>query len=382
MIGKYNSLEFSLYIHIPFCSRKCDYCHFYVVPDRPLYHTLLLEGIRAEWNKIKFQFQKLNCVSIYFGGGTPSLLTISELEKILSMIRQDISLDKDIEITIEANPEKIEASQVQEWARLGINRVSIGVQSFDPINLKHLSRQHDESQAAKAVYTCVENGIDNVSIDLMYDLPSQTLSQWEHTLRVATSLPITHLSLYNLTIEPHTVFHKYRNTILPKIPADSVSTSMYMMACQVLEEHSLHQYEISAFAKSNLFSRHNTGYWKARQFWGMGPSAFSYWNGSRFKNIANLHRYRQQLLVGGDCVDFRETLNLQDRIKELLAVQIRLVEGIDLTAFQQNHGKLGQETFQAISSLEQQALVVFEQDRLHLTPRGRLFYDTVAIELI
>lgn len=374
----------SIYIHIPFCTHKCAYCHFYVLPDKDPFKAQLQTGLKQEW-KLRLPLLQSNdnqIVSIYFGGGTPSLLGASAIGEILNWIRSDISLSEDAEITLEANPENISRTLMEEYAKVGINRVSIGIQTFDPQLLKILERLHTSHRAMESIWQTAEAGIFNISIDLMYDLPHQTLLHWRHTLNEVQKLPITHLSLYNLTIEPHTAFFKNQHLLAKQLPKEEESLEMYQMAIDLLGSYGLHQYEISAFCKNNLQSRHNVGYWTAREFLGFGPSAFSYWDGKRFRNIANLNKYCKLLEEGRIPVDFHEELLPEAHIRELLTIQLRLLEGVNLVSFQEHHGSIDQDTLAVIEKLKSQDFIVQRGPVVALTGRGILFYDTVASELI
>jgi oxygen-independent coproporphyrinogen-3 oxidase len=373
-----NSQSFSLYFHIPFCTRKCDYCHFFVLPDKEAFKIQYMESLEQEWCLRLSELTRKNLESIYFGGGTPALLGPERVHSILKWIKKAFPVSDSIEITLEANPENITLELMQAYKKAGINRVSIGIQTlYDPL-LKTLGRTHSASKALEAVHATVQAGISNISIDLMYDLPDQKLSIWESTLQQAVKLPITHLSLYNLTIEPHTVFFKHKEDLAKRVPDTESSLAMYEIAVDILQAAGLKQYEISAFAKDNFYSRHNTGYWTGRPFMGFGPSAFSYWHGKRFKNVSHLNNYSRQLNEGKFPVDFEEELDLEAKSRELLAIQLRLLEGVDLA----NFTKLHQETLKALEKLEQQEFICRDKNRIKLTRRGILFYDTVATELI
>lgn len=375
--------EFGLYFHIPFCNKKCDYCHFYVIPNKDDFKLQLMEGLRLEWQKRLPAIQGKRLVSVYFGGGTPFLLGPEFTSEILGWVQESFPFAiHRPEVTMEANPENITYDLMRAYALAGINRVSIGVQSLDDSLLVGLTRQHSAQHAADTVRISADAGISNISIDLMYDLPHQTLGMWEKTLVESTKLPITHLSLYNLTIEPHTAFHKYRKRLEPFLPPEETSAQMYVMAKEVLEESGLKQYEISAFAREGKFSIHNTGYWMARPFLGLGPSAFSYWEGKRFRNVANLSKYLRALKSDESPVDFDEELSPEARRRELLFVQLRLRQGVDIRAFESRHGHLEQETKETLSKLTGEGFFEQNGNVIALTWQGMLFYDTVAADLI
>jgi len=366
----------SLYFHIPFCTKKCSYCHFYVLPDKEPLKQTLMEGFKLEWESLKNHLADKEVETIYFGGGTPSLLAPSYIKEILSWI----PFKKGIEITLEVNPETASKELMQEYLQAGITRVSIGVQTFDNKLLKMLGRLHLASKAKEAVFAAFDAGIENISIDLMYDLPEQTLAAWEETLKETVLLPISHLSLYNLTIEPHTLFFKQKEAIEKLLPDEETSLKMYEMASDILTEK-LTQYEISAFSKPGMHSHHNVGYWTGRSFFGLGPSAFSYYKNRRFQNIANLKIYHQKLLKNESPVDFEEELEPIERRRELLAINMRLMEGVDLKKFQERHGTLDEETFKTVQKLQESGLII-KDPVLKLTKRGILLYDSVATDII
>lgn len=342
-----------------------------------------MDGLSLEWKQITPLINGCKVQSIYFGGGTPWLMGADNIKKILALVNETIDFSTEaVEITLEANPENVTQEGMQAYADAGINRVSIGIQSLDQELLKKLSRQHTAEKAIEAVYMAQDCGIDNISVDLMYDLPNQTLSTWESTLKKARELPITHLSLYNLTIEPHTVFYKHKNKLLKQIPDPSASLLMYEMAVELLEEGKLHQYEISAFARDKKHSIHNTGYWLARPFIGLGPSAFSDWDGARFQNVANLSRYCKALKEGVRPVDFYEKLDKQSRNRELLTIQMRLLEGVNLESFESRHSKIEADTLATLNNLEKEGYLSLSNGLAKLTKQGILFYDTVASELV
>lgn len=374
--------EISLYFHIPFCKRKCDYCHFYVIPEHEDQKSLLLKGFQAELALYGPSLKNKRIVSLYFGGGTPSLFGPERIAKVIDTVTTYCPILPSAEITLEANPENITQDLMQAYADAGINRVSIGIQTLDSGLLNILGRLHDPKIALQAIHATYRAGLHNISIDLMYDLPKQTLEQWNATLTTIQTLPLQHLSLYNLTIEPHTLFFKKQDTLRPLLPDEETSLTMYMTAREKLEEVGLKQYEISAFARPGAESRHNAGYWMGRPFLGFGPSAFSYWQGKRFRNIAHLKRYCQLLEAGQFPIDFEEKLDPEAHRRELLVIQLRMCQGVSLDVFTQEHGEIDIETMAVLQSLIQEDFLMQRQGRIFLTERGILFYDTVAAELI
>jgi oxygen-independent coproporphyrinogen-3 oxidase len=358
----------SLYFHIPFCRRKCPYCHFYVVPQTKSFQEILLQALKQEWNLYQPLIQGKKIVSVYFGGGTPFLFGPDAIEEILSWINPT-----DAEITLEANPEDVSFETMKPFQQIGINRVSIGVQSLDDPTLQMLGRHHTAEAAKEAVLATAKTGIDNITIDLMYEIPTQKLSGWITTLHEALTLPIRHLSLYNLTFEPQTVFFKKRASLTPLLPTADESLQMLNTAVEILQTR-LKRYEISAFAESGFESRHNTGYWEGRPFLGFGPSAFSDWEGRRYRNICDLKKYSEALANKQSPVDFEEKLSPLASLHERLAVRLRLLKGIQTTDYPVDP--------QLYQTLQDKGWVEVQDTTARLTKTGLLFYDSVAETII
>jgi len=372
----------SLYFHIPFCKRKCDYCHFYVIPDEENAKQQLEDSFQLEWKLLQPLLSNKRIVTLYFGGGTPSLFGPQRIAALIDLIQNSCEIHPDAEITLEANPENASMEIMQAYAEAGINRVSIGIQTLDSELLTLLGRLHSPETALNAIHNTFHVGIDNITIDLMYDLPKQTLDHWQTTLTLIQDLPIKHLSLYNLTIEPHTIFFKKHDQLRPFLPNEETSLEMYEMAIERLENRGLHRYEISAFAKPGFESRHNLGYWIGRPFLGLGPSAFSYWEGKRFRNIAHLNRYSQLLKSGQLPRDFEEKLEPDAHLRELFVIHLRLRKGVDCNEFFSNHGSLDTTTQMIVRRLIEEGFLCMNGTHLLLTQKGVLFYDLVASELI
>ncbi|MBS0621288.1 MAG: radical SAM family heme chaperone HemW [Verrucomicrobia bacterium] len=367
--------EISLYFHIPFCSKKCPYCHFFVLPDQANLKEKFVKALHQELALRLPLIEGKKIVSIYFGGGTPTKLPPKAFQSILEALPP---LGSDVEITLETNPEDVSLPLIQEFKSLGINRISMGVQSLDDAELQTLGRQHSAIKALSAIETIQGAGISNLSIDLMFELPGQTLASWERTLARLTTLPIAHLSLYNLTFEPHTQFFKKQKALLPRLPPQEERLTMLESAISHLTAIGLERYEISAFARSGAYSRHNTGYWVGRPFLGLGPSAFSYWEGERFSNVSHLGKYAESLQNGAFPVDFRETLPPEKALRELLAIALRLTCGVNLSTF----SSLPLNLQATCDQLIQRGWLYRQGETLRLTSQGQLFYDAVATELV
>jgi oxygen-independent coproporphyrinogen-3 oxidase len=370
--------DVSLYIHVPFCTHKCPYCHFYsVIDDEGLknqYVNALCQEIER-WRDTIFQRE---IVSVYFGGGTPFLLGPTRLERLMNLF----PLQNSTEITIEANPETTTPSLLLAYRALGVNRLSIGAQSFSDQYLKTLHRAHSSDQTRKVLDEALTAGWNNISIDLMFDLPGMELSTWENTLEEACHLPIQHISLYNLVIEPKTAWFRNKEAIQSLMPKEEVSTQMIQSAWTITQSHGFAQYEISAFAKDGFYSRHNVGYWQGREFLGFGPSAFSFFGNSRFSNIANLKKYCQAIEQNTTTVETSEEIAPQQRLREMVAVGLRMNNGISLSSLEERWGPANQELTSTLHRLVSLELLEQHHDTFRLTNRGRLVYDAIAVEII
>jgi oxygen-independent coproporphyrinogen-3 oxidase len=373
----------SLYFHIPFCSKKCPYCHFFVLPDEERFKKPFLSALLKEFQMRLPNLLGKRIVSIYFGGGTPTKWAPENYEVLLDAIRgSGVEVAIDCEITLEANPEDITLDLMRRFQALGINRVSIGVQSLIASDLVLLGRSHPAGRCVKAVQEVYAAGMGNISIDLMFELPMQTLKSWKQCLSAVSRLPITHLSLYNLTFEPHTVFFKKRDQLTAQLATQEERLEMLQIAVESLEAMGLNRYEISAFAKRGLHSRHNTGYWTGRPFLGFGPSAFSYWEGARFSNFAHFNAYLTSLNQSQFPLDFEEKLNFPFNLQELLAVGLRLVAGVNMSHFERRYGSLPKDLKKKLQALIDKGWLCQEGNHVKLTPSGQLFYDSVASEII
>jgi len=315
--------------------------------------------------------------SIFFV--SPSLFPISYIKEILDAL--PFSLEG-VEITLEGNPDHMAKEDFKALLEAGVNRLSLGVQSLESTLLLHLGRTHTEQRASQCVFDAADAGFKNISIDLMYDIPHLTLPLWEKTLKKAAELPITHLSLYNLTLEPGTPFGRKEKEIKKSLASEEESLLMYEKAQEILSEGGLLPYEIAAFAKEGFHSRHNTGYWLSRPFLGLGPSAFSFYNFERWQNIAQFQPYIDFVGQGVSPITFREKLSFDASLREILAIHLRLLEGIALADFEEKFGIIDGETKKILNSLSEQGFLHSEGGRIFLTKKGILFYDSVAEEII
>lgn len=350
-----------------------------MLPNKDSFKEELLESLLIEIELRRPLLKESQIKSIYFGGGTPALVGPKYIETILNALNIPL---QDIEITLELNPENHSLELLKGYRDVGVNRLSIGVQSFDPSLLKKLGRSHSVQDVHEALQNASLAGFTNISIDLMYDLPKQSLPIWKRTLEKALSYPITHLSLYNLSIEKETVFYKYRNQIRKEMPAEELSLSLFHEACKSLKEKGFEAYEISAFCKDGAYSRHNVGYWLQRPHLGFGPSAFSLLKPKRFQNVKNLKKYSELLNKKKLPIDFKEELKQEAFLRESLALHLRLIKGFDLSLFQKRFGVFSGELSAVIELLKKRGWIKHNQNTLSLTEEGLLYHDSVASELV
>ena len=359
-----------IYVHIPFCRKKCPYCHFAVRSTQETAINSYIRTLRQEWHHRKELFEEIS--SLYFGGGTPSILSQSQFEKVFQIFPECNS-----EITLEANPEDVTYEKMLFYKELGINRVSIGVQSLSEKRLIEIGRGHSAKDAINAIEATLKAGIKKISIDLMYDLPNQTFDEWKESVDRASSLDVSHISLYNLVFEPGARYYKDRHAIKQLMPSGDDSTKMLEYAINSFEDRGFYRYEISAFAKDGCQAVHNVSYWKAIPFIGVGPSAFSYHNGKRFRNSLHQKKWQTEIEAGIEAVDFEEELTYPNNVHELLAIELRMIDGVDLLKFDLPEG-----THFKINQLIDSGYLQKNGPKTALTKRGTLFYDTVASELI
>lgn len=355
----------SLYFHFPFCSHRCPYCHFLVLSNKRGHKEKFLSALLKEWELRLSLIEGRKILSIYFGGGTPTLF-VEGIQAILTRLRPSC------EITVEANPEDITLDLVGCLKDIGVNRISIGVQSFNNALLRYLGRTHDSKGARQAVLSAWSAGIQNISIDLMYDIPYQTCKIWEESIVQACALPITHLSLYNLVFEPHTVFYNRRKALVSTLPTQEMSVKMIHFACIYCEKMGLHRYEISSFGEPSI---HNSGYWNGREFLGFGPSAFSYMGGKRFCNTSDFNTYLLMLEKGNVPIDFEEQLDPLASLHERLIIGLRLMKGVEIDSFPPV-------TKEILVELEREGLLIYDKPHLFLSEKGCLFYDSIAERLV
>jgi oxygen-independent coproporphyrinogen-3 oxidase len=315
-----------IYIHIPFCRKRCHYCDFFKSTDLSQ-KVRLLGGLKKELEIRSPELDSEEIQTIYLGGGTPSVLLLDEQADLLKTIRLNYSVAGNAEITMEANPDDLSQAKLTALREIGYNRLSMGVQSFAESDLKLMNRRHGVMQAVQSVKWARSAGFKNISIDLIYGLPNQTLEEWERNVRIAVELNVEHISAYNLTYHEGTVFYdQLKKGILKELP-DELSLQQFELLIRILKEAGFEHYEISNFCKSGLYSQHNSAYWKNKKYLGIGPSAHSFNLTSRRWNVSSIEKYLQGI---ENDQPFSETefLTEQDRYNDYIITGLRTIWGI------------------------------------------------------
>lgn len=368
-----------IYIHIPFCRKACHYCDFHFSTDLA-YIDRMVNAISTEITLRKGELKE-SISTIYFGGGTPSVLKENHLEKLLKGIEQNYILNDSIEITLETNPDDIDKESLTSWKKLGINRLSIGIQSFIEEDLEWMNRSHTVEQAKKAVLLARELGFNNITIDLIYGIPNLSASDWESNLNLAVQLNPDHISAYCLTIEPKTVFgHRYKKGEMKAINDEDASDQFIVMR-NLLAQQGFAQYEVSNFSKSGFESKHNSSYWQGKNYFGFGPSAHSYDGKTRRWNVSNNFNYLKGIEEGADYFE-EEELSDKDKLNETIMISLRTIRGIDLSLLESNFKLEKKEELisKAKKYLDSKHLTI-EESNLKATETGLLLIDKISAEL-
>lgn len=369
-----------IYLHIPFCKQACTYCNFHFTTSLR-YKDDLVKALASEAEAEKGYLNGETVNTIYFGGGTPSLLAIADLGLLLSDLKKHYAVAPDAEITLEANPDDVTKEAVQQWKSLGINRLSIGIQSFFEEELRWMNRAHTATQAKACIEASYAAGIDNLSIDLIYGSPLLTDEMWEQNVQTAIDYNIRHLSCYALTVEEKTPLHK--NIVQHKtLDVDSDGQArQFLQLMYWLRAAGYEHYEVSNFAKPGFRSRHNSSYWKGTSYLGLGPSAHSFNGTERRWNISNNNVYVKTLRDGAPKREV-EVLTPAQQLNETIMISLRTMEGIDLTrigkAWGEEERKRLEKNFQKYVN---SGLVQFNNRHAQLTDEGMLRADGIAADL-
>ena len=372
-----------IYIHIPFCKQACHYCDFHFSTSMKKKDEMVLALAKElQLRKDEFQFDaEFPCIeTIYFGGGTPSVLTVKEIQLLIDTVRQNYPVSQNPEITLEANPDDLSEENLSAFDAIGINRLSIGIQSFFEEDLKLMHRAHDSVQAKKCLELATRY-FDNISLDLIYGIPGMTNERWRQNIETALSFGIPHISSYALTVEPKTALNKLIQTGKVDAPKDEVAQEHFMILVETLVANGLVHYELSNFGKENYFSRNNSAYWLGKKYLGIGPSAHSYDGVSRSWNVANNALYLKAI-QNGELPREVELLSQEDRYNEYIMTGLRTIWGVSLIRIEQEFGS------DYLNYLKQQSqkfihdgLLIITDGILKPTLKGKFLTDGIASDL-
>lgn len=366
-----------IYLHVPFCRKACHYCDFHFSTTMKG-KSEMLQAMGRELEKRKEYLRGEKVSTIYFGGGTPSLLTSDEINRLTDEITRWHELSDEVEFTLEANPDDLTKEKIQQLRGTSVNRLSIGIQSFRDADLQWMNRAHTASQSDYAVKLAQDAGFSNITIDLIYSIPGMTNETWKQNLQNAIDLDVDHISAYSLTVEPRTYFgHLEKKGLLKSFPQES-SQDQFLLMNRILSENGFEHYEVSNFARPGCRSKHNTSYWEGKTYLGIGPSAHSFDGESRQWNVANNAIYVRSV-QGNEAYLERELLDERSRLNEYIMTGLRTSHGINLDDITQKFGiDLMSINSESIQDLIRNGKMVHEDSVLKLTVHGYLLADRIA----
>ena len=384
LFQKRNKAPLGIYIHIPFCRSKCAYCDFYSLPCQARNEELMqryLKALCAHIRECGALAPRHKVDTIYFGGGTPSFLGSAGLSTILAAVRRSFDVDANAEITFEANPDSVHSKLLSRLRNEGFNRVSLGIQCDDDRILETIGRPHTFEQARQAMAKIRRAGFTNVSVDLIYGLPGQSLAGWKQTVEHVLELQPEHISCYGLKLEEGTPLcenqHRYH------LPDDDSQADMYLAAVDLLTARGFRQYEISNFARKGLYSRHNMKYWMGSEYLGFGPSASSDFAGQRFTMVRDIEAYIEGIRTGGQVIEEQEEIPLRERAGEYIMLRLRTLNGISGEDYERRFRLPFAPLEKELEKQQQFSLASKSPDgRWRLTPKGWLVSNTIISDLL
>lgn len=369
-----------IYLHIPFCKKACHYCDFHFSTS-PQYKDQMLSSLRNEIILRTPYLAKENIETIYFGGGTPSVLSADEIHSLIDEITSRFEVRNDAEITLEANPDDLNAQKVKELRQTPVNRFSIGVQSFFDEDLKWMNRAHNSNEAESSVKRVQDAGFENITVDLIYGFPLLNEVKWNQNIQKLIDFQIPHISSYSMTVEPKTALASFIKKGKEQAMNESQSSAQFLTLIKRLTEAGFDHYEISNFAKPGMYSRHNSNYWEGVNYLGIGPSAHSFNGESRQWNIANNHRYIQEIQQNKIPAE-SEYLTPENRINEYIMTSLRTSKGLSLGLIAERFGSdYYQSIRKGIEELSDKNWLEITDQKVILSLEGKLFADHIASEL-
>ncbi len=374
-----------IYVHIPFCISKCRYCNFYSVGEfpavpQPYVDALIADAVlhSSDWKTVEFD-------SVYFGGGTPSLLSVEQLSRILNVLREKYRIADRAEITLECNPATVKKESLSEIRRIGVNRLSVGVQSLDSRDLLLLGRKHTPVDSLKLLHDAAEAGFENLSADLIIGIPGQSQQSFEWTITNLSDL-VDHISAYMLSIEVGTELGRMVDEGRIAEPSEHRLVFLYNLASQLLEERGFERYEISNWCRWGKRSRHNLNYWLRGDYLGIGAGAHSHRNGRRFARITDWRRYVDRILSGDDATEFSEALSEEEKITEEIGLRLRISDGLDiafLTERLKRSNLCDLDDFLArIDSLCKSGYLISKEGRVLVSSKGAVVENEIVTYLL
>ena len=381
ILGRKHKIPLGIYIHVPFCRSKCSYCDFYSMANRdPKTFDTYVSTVCAHIKEAGNLAPGYQVDTVYFGGGTPTHLGAEGLATILTAVRRYFDVAADAEITFEANPDSVTDKLLSRLRSEGFNRVSLGIQTDDDTILEKIGRPHNYAQASAAAQRIRRAGFDNLSVDLIYGLPNQTLNGWIETLQHVLTLRPEHVSCYGLKVEPGTPLDRVKD--ISNLPDDDLQADMYLAAVEVLGNKGYRQYEISNFARRGLASKHNMKYWLGGEYLGFGPDASSDFAGKRFKIVRSLPKYVEGIKKGGQVLEEIEEIPLRERAGEYLMTRLRTTAGISREEYEKQYLLPFDPIEEGMKKLREHKLATqTDEGRWHLTPQGFLLSNGIIINL-
>lgn len=372
-----------LYVHIPFCVSKCNYCDFNSFKLNKELKDRYIKDLKKEMILYKDEFREKEITSIFLGGGTPSILESEEIKEIFFYIKSNFNIKKDAEITIECNPGTLSKEKLITMKDLGINRLSIGLQATQESHLRYIGRIHTYEEFVKNYKEALDIGFKNINIDLMYALPNQNFDEWKDSLEKIVKLNPSHISAYSLILEEGTKLHDmYEKNEFEMIDEDT-DIKMYNYTINYLKDNGYNQYEISNYSKIGFECNHNILYWKCNHYIGLGPGASGYINNYRYNNLESLNDYHEKLLNNEKPIDFIDELTIEDKIQEKIFMGLRMNEGIKFIEFKDEFDLDFKLRFKdVLKRLKENKLIIEDEFGIKLTQDGREISNSVFIEFM
>ena len=372
-------MSMEIYIHIPFCVRKCKYCAFFSVADRAELYQSYVDALCIELER---RTVDETVETVYIGGGTPTVLSVNQIDRIINALARHYKLAPNVELTVEANPGTVDKIYLECLKSSGVNRLSIGVQSFDDRLLRSIGRIHNAREAVEIV-TAAKNIFDNVGVDLIYSLPHQSLDDLKHSVDQIKKLDVEHVSVYGLEVEEGTEFYRLQSEGRLELPSEELDEAMYDYVTTELPRLGWRRYEISNFAKPGFESRHNLGYWSDAKYIGLGAGAHSYDHSERRSNVEDVSAYIDGINTGRDVSILEETIDRKSAIEEFCFLSLRKATGIDRNRFQKKFDTAIEKIFgNVIDELALDGLIDVDADHIRLTERGMKIGNIVFAEFL